>query len=312
MKDSANLYIDESGVGNISYLTYKYFIMSSVTMTKSEEEKASSFFTYWKWKYTINPSTSFHSTDFFENHVYKRGKKKGKLIAYRKKNLNKFDKFKVAVEELLKLVTYLKFKSNVYYVDLNKVLKILGLNRKFSPVIKDIINREYGHEILLPIFTVSKFLYKDHEKSLVNKRIKQGFVYYESQKENDIEIVRSFHEHLQKISQTSKTYIYGKNVLGLNFFNKASLCSGLEIADLIAYSTNQVLRSKRAKSELASFDKQRLSLLLKMFERIKKHFKIKIYDVTNDSINDFKQIKKRIVDQRADRKARKTKKASKS
>lgn len=310
MKERVNLYIDESGIGNISNLTYRFFMMSAVIMSESEKEKAASFFSCWKEKYTIDPELSFHSTDFFEDNIFKRGSKKGKVIVYRKRNINKFYKFRPAVNELINLLQYLKFSCNVYYVDLKKVQHALGLDKKYSPVIKDIINRDYGRELLYPIYTVSKFLYKDHEKQLTGNRDQYGFVCYESQKENDMKVVQSFHEHLQKMGQKSRTYIYGKNVLGLNFYNKASLCSALEIADFMAYSTNQFLRLKWAKIELKNFDEHRLYLLLKSFKIVRNHFKVHIYDVTDDSINDYQELKRKIDKRKSKQKPEESKKAS--
>jgi ribosome recycling factor len=292
-------------------------MMASVIMTDTEETKAKSFFECWKRKYTVNPNTSFHTTDFFEDHIYEKGKLKGQSIIYRKPRLNKFKPFEKTVYELVNLIQYLKFKSNVYYIDLFEVQKKLGLNKKYSKIIKHIINQDYGGECLYPIFTASKFLYKDHEKQLVTKRgNKSGFVCYESQKENDMKIIQAFYENIQKMRKTSSVYIYGQNVLGINFYNKASLCSGIEIADFIAYSTNQELRNKNAKNELKNFDIDRLKLLLKVFDKVKKHFRIKVHDVTQESVDDFKALKTRIEEKRVKRKAnrmaRKTKKASKS
>lgn len=208
-----------------------------------------------------------------------------------------------AVDELVNLIEYLNFRSNVYYVDVEKVREELNINVPERKVIKNIINVDYRGEVLYPIYTVSKHLYKDHEKALVvnGKRNRNGFVCYESQKENDMKIVQSFHEHLQKVSHTSNTYVYGENVLGLNFYNKASLCAALEIADFIAYSTNQLIRSKYAPSELKTFDKQRLELLLDSFTHIQKYFKIQIKDVTKAAIDDYKELGEKVKKDREDR-----------
>lgn len=89
MKENINLFIDESGIGNITHFKYRYFLMSSVIMSESEDAKAHSFFSCWKRKYIVKDDKNFHTTDFFEDNY-----KKKKLIICRKKSLNKFPNFK--------------------------------------------------------------------------------------------------------------------------------------------------------------------------------------------------------------------------
>lgn len=303
MKNPLNLYTDESGSAAIYKKDYKFFLMTSIIATEKDERRTQKKLEKWRKKYLRESGSSCHAADYFEDHL---DKKTGKPRKFRKKVLDDLKIFKQATKELFNIVTDFKFVSKVAYVNLAVLRRKLGLEtmmHKEHNHIKDVINNEYRRETLYPIVTVSSFLYKHHEDALIKpKRKKQGFVFYESQKENDVKLVESFHQHVNKNNKTSRDYIYGRSILGLSFVTKRSLCAGVEIADLIAYTNTQLLRLKYSKKELV-ISKERLETLLEEYKNIKAKFSITVKDLTEKCIKGMKEIKTEEI-------RKKTKKAS--
>ncbi len=286
MKSSnLNLYIDESGSGYIGDKHFRFFLMAGVVMTEAEELKADSFMSVWRKKYLINSDSNFHTANFFED----LKDRKGRIIVHRKHKLENIEKFKEAVDELKNLLSYLTFKAHVYYVDLHNLRHELDLEKFMTDesIIKDILNKDYVGHTHYPVVTITKKLYSFHEKHI--GKSKCGFVCYESQSENDIRIVESFHLHLNHC-RSEQRYIFGKNILGINFYTKATLCAALEIADIIAYCNTQVLRKRDAQDELNSFNQERLAILFDFYKSIKKKFKIITESLTPDCRDQLRKI----------------------
>ena len=294
-----NLYIDESGVAAIYKKDYKFFVMTSVIATDEQEKIARAALAKWRKKYLIDDSSSFHAVDFFEDNP---NRKTGLVRSYRKKFLDNIARFDKATQELIQIILKTKFSSQVGYIDIVNLRKKLKLDSLMEPTnnqIKTFINKEYSGEILYPIVTISEFLFKYHERCLIrDKHLNQGFVCYESQSEYDTKIIQTFHTYANRSGNGKRTYMYGRNVLGISFYTKRSLCSFLEVADLIAYVTTQILRTRYSKREL-TINEERLEILLKHYGRIQKKLRLRKIDLTKKCIQDMKiiQSKQKRTDQ---------------
>jgi len=281
IKGTENLYIDESGSGAIYEpppKNYQFFNMAGVVVNDTSEEKLSQGLRKWKKKYLISQYSTFHSVDLFED--YKIGYKKPFLS-------NNKILFEAAVE-LVDVLLSIPYESNVYYIDLDKLRAELDLNkfiRGKQNILKDVINKDYKGKFLQPISTILESFFSFHEK-LINETNKSGHLCFESQREFDEQTIKSFHQTLITHNKTSTTYKYGKNLLGIHFDTKASLCGALELADFIAYGSTQYLRNKVNSIEL-TIPSDRLEILLELYRRVKKDRKIILKDVTMNCVADL-------------------------
>jgi len=239
LQGTENLYIDESGSGAIYEpppKDYQYFNMAGVVVNDSSEAKLSHGLRKWKSKYLLNQFSTLHSVDLFED--FKTG--------YKKPSLSDFKKLYLAAVELVEVFLSVPYESRVFYINLHRLRNKLNLDKFISGkqnILKDVINKEYQGRFLQPISTILERFFSFHEK-LIRMKNKPGYLCFESQREFDEQTIKTFHQTLITHNRTTTTYKYGKNLLGIHFDTKASLCGALELADFIAYGSTQHLRDK--------------------------------------------------------------------
>lgn len=281
-----NLYIDESGSGAIYEpppRNYQFFNMAGVLLNDKSEQAISSAIRKWKKKFLIDQYCTFHAVDFFED--YK--------VNYRNKNLVQIKNFYAATIELIEVFLSIPYESQVFYIDLYEFRDRLGFNKYINGkqnILKDVINKDYRGRFLQPINTILEQFFSFHESYII-KTTKTGYLSFESQKEFDEQTLKTFHQTLQGHSTKGKAYKYGRNILGIHFDTKASLCAALELADFIAYCSTQFLRHKVNSIEL-HIQPERLNILLDAYKRIKHDRKISLRNCTSECIKDLKRIYK--------------------
>jgi len=284
LQGTENLYIDESGSGAIYEpppKDYQYFNMAGVVVNDQSEEKLSHALRIWKKKYLLDQSSTLHSVDLFED--FKTGYKKSSLSST--KNL-----FTAAVE-LVDVLLSIPYECKVFYIDLHLLRKELNFNQYIigkQNILKDVINKDYKGRFLQPINTIIEEFFSFHEKLILTKK-KKGYLCFESQKEFDEQTIKTFHQTLIVHDKKSKTYRYGKNLLGIHFDTKASLCGALELADFIAYGSTQYLRTKVNSNELTILP-ERLGILNELYKRVKKDRKIYLHNVTLDCVSELNSL----------------------
>ncbi|PJE63132.1 hypothetical protein COU88_01165, partial [Candidatus Roizmanbacteria bacterium CG10_big_fil_rev_8_21_14_0_10_39_6] len=278
LQGTENLYIDESGSGAIYEpppKDYQYFNMAGVVVNDSSEAKLSHGLRKWKSKYLLNQFSTLHSVDLFED--FKTG--------YKKPSLSDFKKLYLAAVELVEVFLSVPYESRVFYINLHRLRNKLNLDKFISGkqnILKDVINKEYQGRFLQPISTILERFFSFHEK-LIRMKNKPGYLCFESQREFDEQTIKTFHQTLITHNRTTTTYKYGKNLLGIHFDTKASLCGALELADFIAYGSTQHLRDKVNSKEL-TIHPTSLRILLELYLRVKKDRKIYLRDVTMDCV----------------------------
>lgn len=287
-----NLYIDESGSGAIYEpppKNYQYFNMAGVVLDNDSENKISSEIRKWKTQYLTRSDLTFHAVDFFED--FKDSSING--YKYKKPFLKNIKNFYHAAIDLKSVFLSINYQAKVFYIDLVEVRNKLNLNKYINAkqnILKDVINKEYGRRFLQPIRTIIEKLFTFHESLILNeKKSKLGYICFESQSEFDEITVKTFHKTLHEHNKSTKVYLYGKNILGLNFYTKASLCAALELSDFISYCSTQYLR-KQINSKELHIDPKRLEVLLQAYKSIKQERKIYLKNVTTDCIQQLKNI----------------------
>jgi hypothetical protein len=257
--------------------------MAGVLINNDKEEKLSSEIRKWKNKYLVRSDVTFHAVDFFEDFKSK----------YRKIELDNPKIFYKAVIELVTVFLSVTYEAKVFYIDLKRLRKDMNFDRYITGkqrILKDIFNKEYSGNYLQPISTILEKFFLFHE-NYIKENKKTGYVCFESQKEFDEQTIKTFHKTLQAHRNHATTYKYGREVLGIHFYTKASLCAALELSDFIAYCSTQHLRLEQKSTEL-KIKSDRLQALVEAYRSIKQRRKIYLRNCTLECINELKSIHK--------------------
>lgn len=303
-----NLCIDESGTASIGITPHRFFLITAVTITPDQQELACLLNAKWRKKYLKNSQKSFHAADFFED--FKED--------YRKPELKITKHFRNAVNELIDILDHVNFTAHVFYVDLPKLQKILGIEnvpvykraqdlttkkekdeyrqkrREFEAYFKETHSGNKDKPFVLPILAAFKYhleTLEAQEKKDVYKRIFKGFISFESLSGADVKPIAAFHKYKDKIKEGVD---YGNKIVGLNFPTKNSLDGGIEIADLISYVSCQTLRtSHKLTSELKNISEERIKLIKKARKFMRIELKIGLTDVTINLLPKTKKANRR-------------------
>lgn len=287
-----DIYIDESGSGAVYEPPphyYQFFNMSGVVISDDNERKLSSEIRKWKKSYLKNSNSILHTVDYFEDFK----EESSTNYIYKKQILQNSIKFFKATSELLAIFRSIKFKSKVYYIDLFELRKALGFDKLIPPkenkLKLEIINN-YKGQYLQPISTIIRHLFIYHD-SLISEGKRPGYICFESQREFDVNTVKTFHQVSHGQGLIGNKIRYGQHILGLNFYTKASLCSALELSDFISYCSTQFLRNEINSKELTILP-DRLSVLLEAYKSLKREYHIILRNVTDDCIKEYKALYK--------------------
>ena len=272
----SDLYIDESGYYYIGQSKYKFFLVTAVLITPDQRELASLLMQKWRNKHLTNPYRCFHTTDFFEN--------RNTSLQSAKPELSITRNFNNAIKELLEFLSYIEFESTVYYVDIPTIRNRLKID---NPPQDGNGKKEYSNHLkesfeelrFAPLDMGIKNAFDFNYKYLINdsKSVKNGYINIESHHQSDIRLIKSFHRYISIYPK------YDTNILGLRLHNKKSLDAGIEIADLISYSSCQTLRfSHRLTDELKDIPKVRYKILKQIRSELRAR-NIKLYDISGDS-----------------------------
>jgi hypothetical protein len=287
LSNNKDLYLDESGYNYIGQSKYRFFLLSATVIESSDKELANLLFMKWRAKHLRNANKCFHASQFFED-------RKGEI--FKKSELSITRNFNNSVKELMELISYIKFSSKVFYVDLPELRKKLKLpdpptesnyleqnrkkdysrqKKKYSAVIKETLGEDKRY---LPLVLALHRCFDYHNNLLSN--IDKGYINMESQSNSDVKFIKIFHSYKDK----DKDKKYDKRIVGLNLHTKSSLDSGIELSDLITYIACQTLRSRfRLKNELKHIADNRM-LIIKHIRYILRSAGVSIIDVTSDPI----------------------------
>lgn len=284
MNDLKNLYIDESGRYYIGEPHYKFFMLSALVLTDKEKELSGLLFSKWRHKYLNDPLKSFHAYDFFEDG----------LIGYKKHELSFARNFNHSVSEIIEILKIVDLKAIVFYVDIEKLRFMKGIRRppvqpRQNSTIQErqeynILKKEYSDHIksilpdkqkFLPLTKSLRQCFVFHETFLGSTN-ECGYINFESQSNSDTLLLETFHNY------APQNRSYGNKVLGIQLHTKRSQDPGIELSDLISYTSCQMLRSKhRRRMELTGIAPEKLDQLRRVQYYLREKLKIDIINVTN-------------------------------
>lgn len=287
-----NLYIDESGFYYIGESRYRFFILSAVIISPDQKSLVDLLFSNFRNKYLMKPGKCFHAADFFEDHAPN----------YKKRELKMPRTMHKAVEDLMDIMSHVKFDALSSYCDIPRIRKRLMI--KEPPVKRPLmtqteivqykidknryrqnIEQTIGNKRNCPLtMTINKSLQFHsaklviHEENEIYHRPVKGYINFESQKESDSIIIDNFHKY------QDMHYTYGDNLIGINLHTKGSLDGGIQLADLISYITCQSLRSKYNLDKEMLLNVAMLKYVRDIRKEMSEKYQVKMFNVSEMDI----------------------------
>lgn len=286
-----NLFMDESGAPAIYEPRYKFFLLSAVILSPSEKELANLLFKKWRDKYLVTPSKCFHATDFFE----------GYILGYKQTQLRIGRNFKMSIDELIELISYLNIEAEVYCVDIPELRQNLHLSEpptykstftssadekaynlsvdSYKKQVRNTIgNKKVYHPLALTLKSALTFHFNHIANTTQPDAPDKGYIHFESLSGADRLLIEHYYRLTGKVNSS-----YQEKIIGINFHTKSSLDAGIELADLISYVSFQTLRFKyKRTAEYSNLTPDSIEQIRRLRVFMREKLKIKIVEVTNN------------------------------
>lgn len=259
----ATLFIDESGKASLAEKQNEPFILTGVVLDDNDKQIIEGFFGYIKLKYGIKTNEPFHSYDIYEN-------PKSKLTDNQLKSLS---------EKLGEFISLIPIDIYIYKIDKNIFKDSIGVKSledlKGSAEKKEI--RDYPYRIL------ATKLFIKFGKYLESKN-KIGQIVADSRRGADYQMIKTLSMLKEgAFPLENGIHILIKNRLNaITFADKGYLSGGIEITDLISYTS-----FVRARKLITSMSNTGIN---KVWSQIKA--KTKVITLTEKEIRNFFSIKK--------------------
>lgn len=211
-----SLFIDESGLADLTDHKYTHFLLTSIAIPNSELDEVSGYFTFIKRKYNLSTDVPFHTYELLEGS--------------KKMNPSKAQQFVDSMCEFIEL-TPLK----VWAVHTNKKF----FRKEFRITSSDLKGSQKAKEKRGVIYYLSALKQLELFTEFLEDKEKLGFIHVDSRTYQDMELLKSFWAIKQEKRKGGKNNPYfqpsRKRLVSLTFAEKRALSSGVEIADFISF-----------------------------------------------------------------------------
>ena len=228
------LYIDESGGHSLTDTRSDDFLLAGVVMENKKDTEISAYFEFLKRKHGIEAGQPFHSVDIFEA--------RGSDLYFTPK------KAKAIVLSLAEFIRIAPIEIKLLSLKKDDVKDALGVNHLLNKDQLAIKLRAGGamggelRDIAYDILASDLFLwFSGHSLWRAGSR---GGIIAESRKESDHALLNAFLQCKEPDNYRSNEKAIQKraekmsrSVTSIKFENKIGECAGLEIADLISYTS---------------------------------------------------------------------------
>jgi hypothetical protein len=250
--DSYSLFVDESGVADLTDYKYRHFLLIGVTIPNSEMDEVSGYFTFVKRRYTLQEDEPFHTYDLLEN-------------PNKKLPLAKAKQFVTSMCEFIDLIPLEITAIHCDKTRFRKDFKITTENLKGS---------KEAQERRGLIYYLSAYEQLNLYTTFLKEKNSLGHIHADSRTYQDTDLLQSFWDLKQtrtKKNKTNEEYQEAKKrLVSITFADKSAFSSGVQIADFVSFvlfshlqrkissfqdiGLNKVLRAIANKTGLKSLD----------------------------------------------------------
>ncbi len=218
MNNLATLFIDESGKSSLIEKANEPFLITGVILDDSDRQIVEGFFGYIKLKYGIDPSQPFHSYDIFEN-------PKTKL------DDSDLNSLSIKLAEFIALIP-----AQIHITSINKSEFKSAIGIKSDEDFKGSGDRQDTKQ--LPYRVMATYLFAKFGKYLEKKHL-IGQMIADSRRGADYQLIKTLNVIKQGDTNVRPEYQIAikERLNAMCFAEKGYLSGGLEITDLISYTS---------------------------------------------------------------------------
>jgi len=222
--NKATLFVDESGKASLADLNQSRFVLTGVILDNTEIQVVEGFFNYIKLKFKITSKEGFHSYDIFED-------PKTKLTNSDLYELSKY------IADFLSLIP---IKIHIAVIDKGKFSKALGVK-----TIEDFKGTAERKEMKdYPYRVSATYIFAKFGEYLINQD-SVGEIIADSRKGGDHQLLKTLDLCKENVVPLTGDYhkAIKERISAICFAEKGFLSGGLEITDIVSYTTfNKVIR----------------------------------------------------------------------
>lgn len=217
MKNTATLFLDESGKASLAEKANEPFLITGVILNNDEVQTVEGFFNYIKRKYNLSLNKPFHSYDIFEN-------PKTKLPPNETVPLS---------NTLADYISLIPIKTTVVVIDKEQFKKALGINSidAFKGDSKRKEMKDYPYRVMVSYLFAIFALYLDQNNYI-------GQIIADSRRGADYHVLKTLSlckEGIVPFKENVVKKAIRERLSAICFAEKGFLSGGLEITDLISY-----------------------------------------------------------------------------
>ncbi len=218
MRNTASLYIDESGKSSLAQKENEPFLITGVILKDNETQAVEGFFNYIKRKYKIPVDKPFHSYDIYENPRTKISESDALALS----------------GTLAEYISLIPIKTTIVVIDKQEFKNVLGIqsNEDFKGHSKRKEMKDFPYRVM------ASYLFGWFGKDLETENC-IGQIFSDSRRGGDHQLLKTLHLCKEKVISFNKGYYEAvrNKVTAICFAEKGYLSGGLEITDLISYVT---------------------------------------------------------------------------
>ncbi len=211
------IFIDESGIADLTDYTYRNFVLTSVTVDNSELETIYGYFSLIKRKYGLTLDEPFHTYDLLENPAKRLSPEQGKLF----------------IRSMVEFIELVPMEITAIFVDKVKFRKIFSVDSDDLRGSRD--NKEKRGIIyyLAALKQLQLFTDKLSETGSI------GYIHADSRTYQDRDLLEAFLHIKQKLLRGNLNNLYyseaKRRLVSITFADKEALSNGIQLADFASF-----------------------------------------------------------------------------
>ena len=218
MNETISLFIDESGKPDLTDAKYRHFILTGISISSSEFEIVSGYFSFIKKKYGLPEEFPFHTYNLLEDPSSPTKLSESQTVTF--------------VKTMREFIETIPLGITIVSTDKMEFIRRYHLS---TTMLKGPPENKERNRI---IYKLSSLVMFEKFANLLESKDKLGTIHTDSRKYLDTEPLKSFldiKEPILKGNKTNPVAVAAGRLCSIEFADKSALSAGLELADFVSF-----------------------------------------------------------------------------